>query len=170
MRRRDHALGGTVEADEHHARRRRHRRGSRASERVERVVHRELARHVVVIVTADRLEAGGSGVEPGGFGRQTAIVGVGTPYDRGEGGQRRIHQLVAVDERVEGAPRTLVTELHVRNVIGNRAFASRRVHDLARRDEQELRLRIDEAADEPRTGDTVDPGTFTRDPLHDVSP
>src|SRR5207247_1403106 len=59
---------------------------------------------------------------------------------------------------------------HVRDVVGDGALPLGGRADLAGGNEQELRLGIDEAADEPWTRDPVDPCAFTSDPSHDISP
>src|SRR5207244_13119306 len=115
--------GGAEGAQEGEERRQRHRGRVRASELVEGVVHRELARHVVEVVATDRLKAGGGGVEAGGLRGQAAVVGVGAADDRRQRHQRRLRQLVAIDEGVERALRTAVAQLHVRNVVRGGALA-----------------------------------------------
>src|SRR2546429_20337 len=73
----------------------------------------------------------------------------------------------AASRRKCAAPTTLLAApcRHTKSTrgVGGRA-------DLAGGNEQELRLGIDEAADEPRTRDPVDPRAFTSDPSHDISP
>src|SRR5262245_30636190 len=61
-------------------------------------------------------------------------------------------------------------ELDVWNVVGNRVLTLGRLQDLRRRDEQEVRFRVDEARDQPRTRDSVNTRTLTSHPLHESSP
>jgi hypothetical protein len=141
-------------------------RDLRAAVGVERVVCRKLLRHVFVVVPGGRLEAGGQGVEPGGLRRQLTRVGVGAAHDQRQRIERRIGQLVLLEKRVERAPLAVVAELDVRHVVRDRALALGDGHHLTRRHEEERRLTVDEAADEPRTRDTVDACFFASHPFH----
>src|SRR6185369_10917937 len=105
---------------------------------VERVVHRELARHVVEVIAADRLEARRRGVETGGLGREAPVVRVGAADDRGEGRQRRVGELVTIDEGIEGALRAVVAQIHGWNVVGDRVLPLAYREHLPGRDKQEL--------------------------------
>src|SRR5262245_19385194 len=154
-----------MEADEEYARPRR-RRNLRPAECVDGVVHRELSRHVVEVVPAGRLEARRRGVEPCRLGRERPVVGIRASHDGRERGEGRIGELVALDERVERAAWTVMTELDVGNVVRNRGFALRDVSNLVRWDEQEFRLWIDEPRDQPRTGDAIDTRALAGYPLH----
>src|SRR5207245_3077964 len=154
-----------VEADEEHSGSRLRWR-LRTAECVECVVQWELPRHIVEVVAASRLKAGRRGVQPRRFRREGAIVRVGTAHDIGKRHQRRIRELVPLDERIEGAPWTAMTQLDVRNIIRDCVFAVRDVPNSIRRHKQELWLRIDEARDQPRTGDAIYTRTLAGDPLH----
>src|SRR5262245_43768173 len=160
------ALRGTVQADEQHPRRRRRGRHLLLAVGVEGVVHRELARHVVEVVPARRLEPGGGGVETGRLGGEAAIVGVGAAHDHRQRAQRGVRELVAIDKRVERAFGTVMTEVDVGDVVRDRAAPLRLRGDLLRRHEDELRPGVDEARDQPRARDAIDTGTFTGDPFH----
>src|SRR5213596_3248871 len=88
--------------------RRRGRRSARAdlraAVRVQRIVRRELTRHIVVVIPGDGLEARGEGVEPCGLRGELARRRIGAAHDKGQRLQRRIVELVLVQERVERAP------------------------------------------------------------------
>lgn len=57
----------------------------RAAERVERVVDRELSRHVVGVVLDDLAEAGRDGIQAGRLGRELSLVGIRAAHDEREG-------------------------------------------------------------------------------------
>jgi hypothetical protein len=57
-------------------------------------------------------------------------------------------------------------QLHTRNIIGDRPLRGRFGQDLIGWYIEELRLGIDKTADEPGTGNAIDFGPFTRNPLH----
>src|SRR5437867_1429487 len=84
---------------------------------------------------------------------------VGLVDDLGEPGQAAVAQVGTLHERLERAVLTLVTELHAGRVEGNRVL-----RELGREREDELRLGVDEALDQPRRRDAVDVGARTRDP------
>jgi hypothetical protein len=139
----------------------------RAAVRVERVVHGELARHVVEIVAADGLKARGGGVETGGLRRESPVVGIGAPDHGGERRQRGIGKLIPIDEGVEGAKRTPMPQLDGGHVVRDRVLTLGRGQHLGGGHEQELRLGVDEAGDEPGARDAIDTGPFASDPFHD---
>src|SRR5262249_47178646 len=58
-----------------------------------------------------------------------------------------------------------VTKLDAFDVIGSAADTGGGVGNLIWRDVDELRVRLNEAADEPRTGNAIDLGMFARHPL-----
>ena len=60
-------------------------------------------------------------------------------------------------------------ELRTLGVIGVRALLFRDLQHLVARNEDELCLVIDEALDQPWTGDAVDVRVLSRDPLHSRS-
>ena len=60
-------------------------------------------------------------------------------------------------------------ELHPRHVEGDRALACGDRQHLGGRYIMDLRILIDEAADEPRAGQPIDLGTLTGDPFHGFS-
>src|SRR3990167_2800090 len=55
---------------------------------------------------------------------------------------------------------------HTRNIIWRGAPFLRHLYHILGRHVQELGLRIDEARDQPRTGDAVDLRALARDPFH----
>src|SRR2546426_1223131 len=142
----------------------------RATVRVQGVVRVELPTHVVVVVLGDGLKAGRQRVQSRGLRRQLTRVGVRAAHDQGERAERRIVELVLLQERVEGTMLTDVSELHPRHVVGNGPFTLGNRHDLVRRHEEERRVLVDESRDQPRTGDAVDARLFTSHPFHQGSP
>ena len=65
-------------------------------------------------------------------------------------------QAELLDHHVEGAELAAVAPEHALDVEGRGVETLGDRRDLRRRDEQEHRIRIDEAADQPRAGDAVD--------------
>ena len=70
--------------------------------------------------------------------------------------ERRIVDVVGAHDRIERAALADMTELDALDVIGSAADVGGDLGDVVRRHVNELRAGIDEAADEPRTGDAVD--------------
>src|SRR5258705_349775 len=90
----------------------------------------------------------------------------------GEGGRRqggRVRQLVALDEGSERARGAGGAQLPVGDVVGEGRPPPARLEDFPGGHEQELGFRVDEAGDQPGTGDAIDPRAFTCDPFHDGS-
>src|SRR3990172_838598 len=137
---------------------------------VERVVDRELARYVFVVVAADLTEATGHGVESPGLLGDVPRVGVGPAHDAGQRVERRVGELVLVEEGVEGALVAVMPQLRAGHVKGDGAFSARRLHHLAVGDEEELGRRIDEAPDQPGAGDAVHAGLAAGAPPHWFGP
>src|SRR6266403_3496084 len=138
----------------------------RATVRVQSVVCVELPTHVVVVVLGDGLKAGGQRIQARRLRRQLACVGIRAAHDEGERAERRILELVFLQEGIERAMVSVVSELHPRNVVGNGPFTLGNRHDLICRHEQERRVLVDEPRDQPRTGDAVDARLFTSHPFH----
>src|SRR5205814_5105559 len=61
----------------------------RAAVRVQRIVRRELTRHIVVVIPGDGLEARGEGVEPCRLRGELARRRIGAAHDKGQRLQRR---------------------------------------------------------------------------------
>src|SRR5689334_18307165 len=81
-------------------------------------------------------------------------------------GDGRILDPVLLDERLEG---TLAVAVGVRRpgrVEARGAFAFGVREDLTSWDIDDLRVRVDELPDQPRTGDAVGAWMLTSDPLH----
>src|SRR5262249_62363487 len=86
-------------------------RNSRLAIGVERVVRRELPRHVVMVVLRVRLEPCGQRVEAWGLRSELTRIGIGAAHDDRECTQRRIVELVLLEEGVERALLTMMAEL-----------------------------------------------------------
>src|SRR5262245_43594710 len=80
--------------------------------------------------------------------------------------ERAIGKLVFFHDRVEAALRTVVAQFDISHVEGNCILKLCCLHDFARRDVEKLSLRIDEALDQPWTGDAIHFWPLTRYPLH----
>src|SRR5690242_8664286 len=114
----------------------------RATERVEGVVRRELAGHVLEIVLAGGLEARGERVEPGRLRRETTVGGIRAADDEGKSAQGWIVELVLLEEGIERAIVAVVPELDARDIIGDRLLTLCDLHDLRGRNEEECRLTV----------------------------
>src|SRR5216683_6190531 len=79
--------------------------------------------------------------------------------------KRRILDLVDAQDGIERAAFALMREFHAIDVIRNPARLSGNSEDLILRDVDELCIGIDEAADQPGTGDAVDLRVLARHPL-----
>ena len=109
------------------------------------------ASSVVVVATSERPRSSTS--SPGRLGRVVAlVVEVGLVHDPRDLPQHRVVELVAAQERLEAAVAAVVGELDAAHVERRRV----RRHLVGVVDEDELRLRVDEAPDQPRAGGPVD--------------
>src|SRR6202043_4246367 len=81
-----------------------------------------------------------------------------------EQNERRISQLVFLQDRIERNIFAVVPELALRHVENNSVL------DLAPiripREKNKFRVRIDKIFDQPRTGNTINFNFFARDPFH----
>src|SRR5262245_28296182 len=141
----------------------------RLAERVERVVGRELLRHVVVVVFRHGLEPRRQRVEPGRLGRELTGLRVRAPDDKRQRLQGPVLELVLVEERVERAPFVVMAELDAGDVVGGRRFTFGDLAHLVRGYKQKGRLFVDEPADQPGPGNPMDPSRLSSNPFHGVS-
>ncbi|MOA38450.1 hypothetical protein D3C78_1601360 [compost metagenome] len=84
--------------------------------------------------------------------------------------QGGVAQPVLVQEGVEAAPLPDMAEFDARDVVGRRLLLGSHSQHLCSGYVEKLGLRIDEARDQPGTGDPVDLWTFTGNPLHGIPP
>src|SRR5713226_9533847 len=83
--------------------------------------------------------------------------------------KRRVSQLVIFENGFEGASFPAVVQFHFGNsrcVEGNRFLPPCGVEELVFGYENELRLRVNEASNEPGAGNSVHFDVAARDPLH----
>src|SRR5437879_3852806 len=113
--------------------------------------------HLQIILEAEMAETFGDGVQPRRLRLvPERVVRVGSVDDLGQENDGRVAvQLVLLRQRVEGALFAMVAELNPLHVERGCAFALGHLQYLVLRDEQKLSLRVDEFADEPRTGHSV---------------
>ena len=118
----------------------------------------------------DETEPGGDRLEPTALRRLIRIGGdVGGVDDLADRDQRRVARQPVLDQdALERAATVDVAELGAVDVERNRALARRHLGDLLGGDEQELRIGIHEAPDEPRAGDAIHGSVLTGDPFHGV--
>ena len=106
-------------------------------------------------------------LDPLRLGRDGLVGGVRAADDLGHVGHRGILvEPVLVDERVEAALGSVVSELHVLDVVRGGTTLLRLGGDLIARYVKELGLFVDEPSDQPGTGDPIDAGMLTCDPFH----
>src|SRR5262249_21281006 len=105
----------------------------------------KLHHHVVVIVFRDPPEAVGDCLETAAFRRPRLVVSIGGTDDLRERGKRGIQKRVLNDDRVEGALRTVMTELAARNVEDDSVGDTLPIR--LRREEDEFSVGIDEPTD-----------------------
>src|SRR4051812_43071311 len=82
-----------------------------------------------------------------------------------ETSESRIMYVVGAHDRIERAELADVAKCYSRDVIGCASDILRDLCDVLYRYVDEFRLRIDEAADQPWTGDAVDLRVLARDPF-----
>src|SRR5437773_358714 len=130
-----------------------------ATVRVKRIVCRELEPHVLEIVFRVLTEPEGHRLQARALRSRSSRPRVRRSHDLRHIEESSIRELVLLDDSVEAAPLVasllVVVELGTGAVIRYRVLFLRDVQDLFARHEQELRLRIHEFRDEPRTRDPV---------------
>ena len=130
--------------------------GGVAAPAVEGVVERHAGLELLEVVGIHARQPERGGEQAGRFRREVEPGRVGAAHDRREAQQRLGAEAELLDHDVEGAALAAVAPEHALDVEGRRREALGDGLDLGRRDEQEHRVRIDEAADQPRAGDAVD--------------
>src|SRR5262249_19090360 len=134
--------------------------GIAAAIEIKRIIEMTLAADRLVVVVAVR---GGKPLEPfrdrletARLRREIAPRRVGTAHDQRQAVDRLVGDLIGLDDRVERTFLAMVTEFDAGNVVRDRAGLARHALHLTHWNEQELRILIDERANEPRTGHAVD--------------
>jgi hypothetical protein len=130
------------------------------------VVDRQLLRQLLLVVLVRETEPLGDRRQPARLWREIVLVGVSAANDERQPFERRLllRKFAALDDRVEGTRIAVVPELHAGNVICRRALAFRDERDLVARDVQEIGISVDEALDQPRSGNPIDLRPFTSGP------
>ena len=111
----------------------------------------------MVVVAGQRRQAERNRMQAGRFRREVGPRGVGAAHDQSQPRQRRLaFQPEQLEHGVEAAAFALVRDFDIGDVERDAAeFLGRRL-DIGRIDEQDLRIGVDEAADQPGAGDAVD--------------
>jgi hypothetical protein len=91
--------------------------------------------------------------------------GIRASHDQGEAIEWLISDIENPQEGVKRTAVAFVSKLDAFNVERHRVEIPSRVPHSGRRDVDERGARIDEPADQPRTGDAIDLRTLSRDPL-----
>src|SRR3954466_8703774 len=132
---------------------------------VERVVHHHAVPKHFVIVRKVRGQAERDGEQAAALRGQIVSGRVGASDDLGQMVESRILDAVDAQDGVERAALALVGELDPVDVVRCSARLFGDLEHVLGRDVNELRLRIDEAPDQPWTGDAVDLRPFARHPF-----
>src|SRR3989304_6303220 len=136
---------------------------------VERVVDDSLGGVDLMIVTESELAKPlGDRCQAGTFRLAVeGVVGVGAVDDPAEQHQGRVGgQVILVEDGFEGTPLAVMPQLGAGAGERNRSEPLRLIRHPVRRDEDELRRRIDELTDEPGAGDPLNLAAGPRAPFH----
>src|SRR5439155_22942321 len=139
--------------------------------RVERVVQEAGPGHDVRVILPDIREALADGPEAGRLRLRAGLVGkVGLVDDPRESSKCSIAGEALLHELLEGAAAALVLVgiPRARRIEPDRPAPSLELGDLLRFHEEDLRLGIEKAPDEPRGGGAVHMDPLARDPLHRI--
>ncbi|GCC47213.1 hypothetical protein chiPu_0031396, partial [Chiloscyllium punctatum] len=137
----------------------------RAAPGVERVVDDHAVLQHLVVIGEVGGEAERDREQAAALRAQIVPRRVGAPDNRRQMVERRILDLVDAQNGIERAAFALVREFHAIDIVGNPARPLGDRDDLILRDVDELRIRIDEAPDQPGASNTVDLRVFTCHPL-----
>jgi hypothetical protein len=137
----------------------------RTAPRIERIIHDHAMHEHLVVVR----EIGGKPQrdreQAAALRREIVPRRIRAAHDDRKLIERRIRDVVESQDRIERAALALMGEFDAFDVIGDRAGFARGRENLAGRHVEKLRMRIDEAADEPGTGNAIDLGPLARDPF-----
>src|SRR5262245_12600322 len=132
---------------------------------IERVVHHHPVFEHFVIVGKVRGEPERDREQAAALRGEIVARCIGASHDCREMVEGRILDAVDAHDGIEGAAIAFVGEFDALDVIGRCARRFGNVENVLGGDVDEFRLRIDEAPDQPRTGDAVDFRALARDPL-----
>jgi len=79
---------------------------------------------------------------------------------------RGVPEAVLVQDALERTAPVYMAQFGAGNVVRDGSLSPRDGHDLIRRDEEELRIRVNKPPDEPGACNPVDLGVFPCDPFH----
>src|SRR5688500_3410163 len=133
---------------------------------IQGVVHHETVAQLLVVIVEEPGEAEGDCEQPRTLRRERETISIGAADDGRQIQEGRLVQSRPGQDGVEGTARPFVAELDTLDVERGCASLPRDPQHVARRDEQELRLVVDEPPDEPWTGDPIDLWPGSRHPLH----
>src|SRR5437868_4200081 len=87
-------------------------------------------------------------------------------HDQRERVERRIVELVLLEEGIERAVVAMMPQLHAGDVVGYGLLALGHLHDVGGRNEEEHRLTVDKAANQPWARNAVHTRFFPGYPFH----
>src|SRR6266516_1311547 len=138
---------------------------------IERVVDRQRQLELAVVTEIQEVEAFGDREQAARLRGCVAVGGdIGAVHDPRQKLQRRLVELVLLEQHLERAETVAVRVFSIGGVVGVRALALGNLEHLVGGDVEELRLGIDEVLDQPGAGDAVGLRSFACDPLHARSP
>src|SRR5438445_6614102 len=134
---------------------------------IERVIDDEAVLQHFVVVRRQVSQAHGDREQPSGLRGEVMAVGVGAAHDFGDCNDGGIAgQIVSGDECVKAAALADMREFHARHIIGRRTRFLGNMDNLIGRNEDELRLLVDKACNQPGAGNTINDRTFAGNPFH----
>ena len=127
-----------------------------ASPAIEGVIERDARCKLLEIVKVHARKPERCSEQARGFGRKLEARGVGASDDQSYAVERGASKAEFVEHRVECAELTPMAPENALDIEGRAVEALRDRLHLRGRNEQEHGFRIDEATDQPGTGDTID--------------
>src|SRR5262249_19013419 len=126
----------------------------------------------VIVLVAEIPKALGNGFEARSLGLMIKrIVGIGAVDDLAEQEERVVvRQFVLLQDGLERTLLAVMTQFDTFHVIRNGIETLRFIHDLFGRDEEELRILVDEFLDQPWACDPIDFHVLAGNPFHLMSP
>src|SRR5438477_5670706 len=141
-------------------------RASFAQPRVQRIVDDEAMSQLLVVVVEHPGQAQRYRQQSRALRLQIQSFRIGASNDPRELGQRGISQFVLGEKCIKTAEWAVVRQFDASYVIWNGARFARDALHIVRRNEQKLRVLVDETLDEPGARDPVDLRSFSSNPFH----
>ena len=134
--------------------------------RIQRVVDDKFPREDFVIGQPELAEAEGDPLQTRAGRMRIRGRGIRGPHNFAEQLQRRVLQVMVIQQRFKGDPFAAMVKLGAGRIKGRGPQARGFGQYAFRRDKDKLRRGVNEALDQSRTGDAVDFHMLTGDPFH----